>query len=220
MVMFGKAIERIGAKPVRPRRLQRMIINALPLVFQRGSMLWVAALIGEEIFDSLQRQMMDDPELQPMIQRLMRIHVTEEARHIQFARDGARKRVTEMPRLNRWFMANINGVGGYFFRYLFSNPIPYARVGLDAQAGTKDRAHQPAPPRSAGRRLRPAGGVSDRDRPDGPDRAPQLEAHQLSVTQPRPATGRHRRRRGRGGASQPSCGPPASPTSPSCPAAK
>jgi hypothetical protein len=133
MIMFGKAIERIGAKPVRPRLLHRMIINALPLAFQRGSMLWVAALIGEEIFDSLQRQMMDDTELQPMIQRMMRIHVTEEARHIQFARDGARKRVHEMRRLNTWFMANINGLGGYFFRYLFSNPIPYARTGLDAR---------------------------------------------------------------------------------------
>src|SRR5580704_8175431 len=131
MVMFGKAIERIGAKPVRPRLLYRMIINALPLAFQRGSMLWIAALIGEEIFDSLQRQMMDDPELQPIIQRLMRIHVTEEARHIQFARDGARKRVQTMPRFNKWFMANINGVGGYFFRYLFSYPVPYARAGLD-----------------------------------------------------------------------------------------
>ncbi len=131
MVMFGKVIERIGAKPVRPRRLHRMIINSLPLVFQYGSMLWVAALIGEEIFDSLQRQMMDDPELQPIVQRLMRIHVTEEARHIQFARDGARKRVQSMPRFNRWFMANINGAGGYFFRYLFSYPVPYARTGLD-----------------------------------------------------------------------------------------
>ncbi len=40
--------------------------------------------------------MMDDPELQPMVQRLMRIHVTEEARHIQFARDGLRKRVADM----------------------------------------------------------------------------------------------------------------------------
>jgi hypothetical protein len=137
MVMFGKAIERMGAKPVQPRRPVRMIINALPLVFQRGSALWVAALIGEEIFDSLQRQMMDDPQLQPMIQRLMRIHVTEEARHIQFARDGARKRVQTMPRFNRWVMANVNGFGGYFFRYLFNNPVPYARVGLDAPRARK-----------------------------------------------------------------------------------
>jgi hypothetical protein len=110
-----------------------MFINTLPFAFQRGSMLWVAALIGEEIFDSLQRQMLDDPELQPMIQRLMRIHVTEEARHIQFARDGLRKRVQTMPRFNKWFMANINGLGGYFFRFLFTNPIPYARMGLDVK---------------------------------------------------------------------------------------
>ncbi len=130
MVMFGKAIERVGAKPVRPRLYHRMIINTLPLLF-RGALLWVAALVGEEIFDALQRQMMDDPEMQPIIQRLMRIHVTEEARHIQFARDGVRKRVVEMPRLNRWFIANINGLGGVFFGYLFANPVPYARTGLD-----------------------------------------------------------------------------------------
>lgn len=144
MVMFGKAIERVGAKPVRPRLYQRMIINTLPFFF-RGSVLWVAALIGEEIFDSLQRQMMDDPELQPMIQRLMRIHVTEEARHIQFARDGLRKRVPRMGRLEKWFVANINGLGGSFFRYLFTNPVPYARAGLDAHRArvtTRNSAHR------------------------------------------------------------------------------
>ena len=132
MVMFGKAIERVGAKPVRPRYYQRVIINALPFAFQ-GPVLWVAALIGEEIFDSLQRQMMDDDELQPMVQRLMRIHVTEEARHIQFARDGLRKRVPTMRWLPKFFVANINGVGGYFFRFLFTNKVQYRRVGLDAR---------------------------------------------------------------------------------------
>jgi hypothetical protein len=142
MVMFGKAIERVGAKPVRPRLYQRMIINTLPLVF-KGSLLWVAALIGEEIFDSLQRQMMDDPELQPMVQRLMRIHVTEEARHIQFARDGVRKRVPDMPRLNRMWVANLNGAGGLFFRYLFTNPVPYRRAGLDARRARRIARNSP-----------------------------------------------------------------------------
>jgi para-aminobenzoate N-oxygenase AurF/uncharacterized protein DUF4873 len=132
MVMFGKAIARVGAKPIQPRWWQRVVINALPLGF-KGSVLWIAALIGEEIFDSLQRQMMDDPELQPMVQRLMRIHVTEEARHIQFARDGVRKRVAHMRRWNRWWVANLNGVGGPFFRFLFTNEVQYRRVGLDAR---------------------------------------------------------------------------------------
>lgn len=142
MVMFGKAIERVGAKPVQPRWYQRVIINAIPLAF-KGSMLWVAALVGEEIFDSLQRQMMDDDELQPMVQRLMRIHVTEEARHIQFARDGVRKRVADMPRRNRWWMANINGVGGPFFRYLFTNEVVYRRIGLDAREARRVARRSP-----------------------------------------------------------------------------
>ncbi|MDT5337600.1 MAG: hypothetical protein QOD90_3105 [Mycobacterium sp.] len=133
MVMFGRTIEKVGAKPMRPKLYQRVLINALPLTF-RGSLLWVAALIGEEIFDSLQRQMMDDPELQPAVQRLMRIHVTEEARHIQFARDGLRKRVGGMRWLNRMWVANLHGLGGYFFQYLFSNPAQYRRVGLPGRA--------------------------------------------------------------------------------------
>src|ERR1700753_201594 len=132
MVMFGKAIERVGAKPVRPRLYHRVIINTLPFFF-RGSVLWVAALIGEEIFDSLQRQMMDDPELQPIIQRLMRIHVTEEARHIQFARDGLRKRSPQMRLPERWFVGNVNGLGGWVFRDLFTNQVQYARAGLNAR---------------------------------------------------------------------------------------
>jgi hypothetical protein len=89
--------------------------------------------------------MMDDPELQPIIQRLMRIHVTEEARHIQFARDGLRKRAPRMRRPERWFVGNVNGLGGFFFRYLFSNPIPYARAGLDgrqARRAARTSAHR------------------------------------------------------------------------------
>jgi hypothetical protein len=142
MVMFGKAIEKVGADPVRPKLYQRMIINTLPFFF-RGSVLWVAALIGEEIFDSLQRQMMDDPELQPMIQRLMRIHVTEEARHIQFARDGLRKRTPEMSWWKRFWVGNLNGIGGLFFRFLFTNKVQYARVGLDARAARRIARRSP-----------------------------------------------------------------------------
>jgi hypothetical protein len=69
-----------------------------------------------------------------MIQRLMRIHVTEEARHIQFARDGLRKRTPTMPWITRAWVGNLNGVGGLFFRFLFTNKVQYHRVGLDARA--------------------------------------------------------------------------------------
>ena len=178
MVMFGKAIERVGAKPVRPKLYQRMIINALPLAF-RGSLLWVAALVGEEIFDSLQRQMMDDDELQPMVQRLMRIHVTEEARHIQFARDGLRKRAPHMRRINKMWVANLNGVGGYFFRYLFTNRVPYRRAGLDAREARRVARNSPHRHEVQVIGLRSAGGVPRRGWADGPDRAPDVETHRI-----------------------------------------
>ncbi|WP_094286870.1 AurF N-oxygenase family protein [Mycobacterium lehmannii] len=136
MVMFGKVIERIGAEPVQPRRYQRMIINALPLLF-RGPILWGAALVGEEIFDALQRQILEDPDLQPIVLRLMRIHVTEEARHIQYARDGLRRTRPHMGVVQRFVMSNLHGVGGPFYRYLLTIPVPYRRVGLDPRAARR-----------------------------------------------------------------------------------
>ncbi|ANW66932.1 aminobenzoate oxygenase [Mycobacterium sp. djl-10] len=132
MVMFGKTIARVGGIPVRPKLFQRIIINTLPLTF-RGSVLWAAALVGEEIFDALQRQIMEDPDLQPIVQRLMRIHVTEEARHIQFARDGLRKSVPSMPRYRKVLLANVHGLGGPFYRMLFTLPVQYHRSGLDGR---------------------------------------------------------------------------------------
>ena len=194
MVMFGKAIEHVGAKPVQPRWYQRVIINALPLGF-KGSVLWVAALIGEEIFDSLQRQMMDDPELQPMVQRLMRIHVTEEARHIQFARDGLRKRAPNMRRLNRLWMSNHQRLGGLFFRYLFTNKVPYLPRRPRRAPGAPHRPHQPAPSRGSGRGLRPAGRLPRGGRPDGADRAPACGGAPASCLDDRGLSRRRRRRR-------------------------
>lgn len=133
MVMFGKTIDRVGGIPVRPKLFQRVIINSLPFVF-RGPVLWVAALVGEEIFDALQRQILDDADVQPIVRRLMRIHVTEEARHIQFARDGLRKEVPALPWHRKVVLANLQGAGGPFYRMLFTLPVYYDRAGLDGKA--------------------------------------------------------------------------------------
>lgn len=142
MVMFGRAIEKVGGKADAPEALSAHDHQPLPLTFP-GCALWVAALVGEEIFDSLQRNMMDDPDLQPVVQRIMRIHVTEEARHIQFARDGARKRVAEMPWLSRMWVANLNGVGVTVL------PAPPTPRSTDERAWTARRlVASPAPART------------------------------------------------------------------------
>jgi hypothetical protein len=142
MVMFGRGIEAVGGKQFQPKRAQRMIINTLPLTFQK-SVLWIAALVGEEIFDALQREILDDPDVQPIVRRIMRIHVTEEARHIQFARDGARRAVPTMRPVNRYLLATIHGIGGPFYRYLFTNRAVYRRVGLDAKEARRQARNNP-----------------------------------------------------------------------------
>ncbi|BBZ80047.1 hypothetical protein MANY_53840 [Mycolicibacterium anyangense] len=141
MVMFGRTIDAVDGIPFQPKRFQRMIINTLPLMFQK-QVLWIAALVGEEIFDAMQRQILDDPDVQPIVRRIMRIHVTEEARHIQFARDGARREVPNMKRRNRFLLATVHGAGGPFYRYLFTNRAVYRRAGLDGrQARRQARAN-------------------------------------------------------------------------------
>ncbi|VEG58657.1 P-aminobenzoate N-oxygenase AurF [Mycolicibacterium aurum] len=142
MLMFGKAIQRAGVEPFWPTGLDARRVNAMPFIF-RGPMLWIAALVGEEIFDALQRRILDDgDDVQPLVQRVMRIHVTEEARHIQFARDGIRRDIPALSRRTRWLLANLHGLGARLYFQNFTRRGLYHRVGLDsAEAQRQARAN-------------------------------------------------------------------------------
>ncbi|WP_405495894.1 diiron oxygenase [Nocardia sp. NBC_00511] len=130
MMMFGKLIDRIEARPYWPNRYERLTISALQL-FLRGSMVWVGALVGEEIFDALQRRTLDDPELQPLVARAMRIHVTEEARHIGFARDALAHRVPTMSQAELRYTRLCVAFAAPLFVHLMTNWHMYARAGVE-----------------------------------------------------------------------------------------
>lgn len=142
MLMFGKAIERAGVEPFWPGKRGARRVNTLAMIF-RGPMLWIGALVGEELFDSLQRQILDGgDDLQPLVQRVMRIHVTEEARHIQFARDGIRRDVGALSPLTRWAVSNLHGLGASLYFGHFTRRGLYDRIGLDgADAQRQARAN-------------------------------------------------------------------------------
>lgn len=137
MTMFGKAIAHAGARSYGMRRRERVISAVLPH-FLQGSLLWVGALIGEEIFDALQRRMMQDPELQPFVAQLMRIHVAEEARHIKFAREGVLHAMADVSRTERMVVGNLHGVAALWLAAAFTNPAQYRRAGLDAKRARRD----------------------------------------------------------------------------------
>ena len=64
------------------------------------ALFFVFVLGGEDPIDHVQRTALrSGRELHPLLERIMRIHVTEEARHLSFARQYLR---TTVPRLGRW----------------------------------------------------------------------------------------------------------------------
>jgi hypothetical protein len=142
MVMFGRTIDRIGARPYWPKGLHATAIRALPF-FLRRSMVWTGALLGEEIFDALQRRIMNDPDLQPLVARLMRIHVTEEARHIRFAREALARDARALPWWERVYTSNLMAIGAPLFAHLFTNAAMYRRAGLDAREAKRQAMANP-----------------------------------------------------------------------------
>ena len=63
-------------------------------------------LAGEEPIDYAQRQTLrSGRDVHPLMQRVMRIHITEEARHICFAREYLRHRVPTLPATRRLSLA-------------------------------------------------------------------------------------------------------------------
>ncbi|MDF0529029.1 diiron oxygenase [Tsukamurella sp. 8F] len=143
MVMFGRVIDRIGARPFRLRGWQLGVVKYLLPLLIRGDAVWVFALVGEEIFDAQQRKIHQDPQLQPIVARLMQIHVTEEARHIGYARDAAKRGMATRSRRQTFVAGNLHFAAALGFRYLFANPRMYARVGLDPRAAYRAAVTNP-----------------------------------------------------------------------------
>lgn len=63
------------------------------------AMFFVFVLGGEDPIDHVQREALrSGRDLHPLLERVMRIHVTEEARHLSFARSHLRETVPTLPR--------------------------------------------------------------------------------------------------------------------------
>lgn len=136
MIMMGRTIAAIGVRPYRLSMLEAITVNLFPIAY-KGLFLWVAALIGEEILDDAQRKFAYHPDVQPIMQQLMRIHTTEEARHIRYAREGVRRRVARASWWEKTFAATINGLGTVVVRQMFINRRVYKRVGLNQWAAMR-----------------------------------------------------------------------------------
>jgi hypothetical protein len=110
-LMFQEFVNRSGL-PVRGmpwglRRLAEWFVVPLSRVFPTLFFLFV--LGGEDPVDHLQRRVLSDADtkLHPLVERIMRIHTTEEARHLSFARHYLQRTVPELGAFRRLHLAVI-----------------------------------------------------------------------------------------------------------------
>ena len=143
-VMFARAAEKLApGQRYRPPGVVHQLGRAFKTV-AAGPSLFASVLVAEETLDRLQREMTERADTLPLAREVSRIHVTEEARHVAYARTAVERQV---PRLNRAELAwhrTATAVTSAFVVGSFLDPRVYEAVGLDprtARAAARANPH-------------------------------------------------------------------------------
>ncbi|HEY0637278.1 MAG TPA: diiron oxygenase [Pseudonocardiaceae bacterium] len=135
-VMFGRAIERLGAPPYGPQRLPR-VLSGLMVHIAHGPSMYGAILLAEELLDRMQREAMADERVQPLVRMVNRIHVLEEARHVRFAREELLRSVAGRSRASMLYHRQTTARAALVVSRTLLHPLVYASVGLDPRAARR-----------------------------------------------------------------------------------
>lgn len=89
--MFARMAARIGCPAYGPVPWLRRLAKLMPTI-SYGPARYGAILVAEEVLDRLQREQMNDPDIQPLVRMVNRIHVLEEVtrRMAKLSQEGDR----------------------------------------------------------------------------------------------------------------------------------
>jgi hypothetical protein len=109
-LMFQEFAARAGhdTVPVIPRRARVGSRRVIRMARAFPELFFMFVLGGEDPIDHLQRETLRghrERELHPLLERIMRIHVTEEARHLSFARHRLKRSVPTLGPVRRAILA-------------------------------------------------------------------------------------------------------------------
>jgi hypothetical protein len=135
-IMFTKMIDRLGTPCYLPPPAIRWLGGVLSAI-AHGPSLWGAILIGEEVIDRLQRELVDDESIQPLIRMICRIHITEEARHVGFARAELVASMARTPRYELPYHRITLARTALILSRIMINPRVYLSVGLDPRVARR-----------------------------------------------------------------------------------
>ncbi|NMN99346.1 AurF N-oxygenase family protein [Antrihabitans stalactiti] len=132
--MFSRLINKSGLAPYTAPKFSRSILRLTGLI-PIGPSAYAGTLLIEEVLDRLQREMMNDPEVQPHVRQLMKIHVLEEARHITYAREELVRSIAARGKASNAFHRGVFAVMVLGVFPVLINPKVYRSVGIGALEG-------------------------------------------------------------------------------------
>jgi para-aminobenzoate N-oxygenase AurF len=142
VIMFAKAIERLGCPEYRPP----WFIHHLARIYKataRGPAMYAPVLVAEEVTDRLQRSTMHDETVHPLVRMVNRIHVVEEARHVRFARGEVARVLPQLSRPRRAWHNLIAAIVSSVIVSVLIGPKVYAAVGLDPKEARRVARQNP-----------------------------------------------------------------------------
>ncbi len=140
--VLPRAAEKFGGPEYGPGWFVHQLARFLK-TFSNSTLTFGAAIYVEEILDTLQREQMADESLQEMVQKVSRIHVIEEARHIRYAREETLRQWPRLGPLGRAYSRMILAVSVYFSTTRLIDPKVYAAAGLDVGEAVAAAAANP-----------------------------------------------------------------------------
>lgn len=134
--MFGRAINKAGVAPYKmPKAVGVNLMTRMAGFIPRGPAVLAGTLLIEEVLDRLQREMMNDADLQPHMRQLMKIHVLEEARHITYAREELVRAIQDRGRVSNAFHRGLFAFQHLMLQPMIVNPGVYRSVGIHPLRG-------------------------------------------------------------------------------------
>jgi hypothetical protein len=140
--MFARLANRVGVANYGPLPWLHKLAKLLPTIGY-GPALYGAILVAEEILDRLQREQMSDPEVQPLMRMVNRIHVLEEARHVTFAREEVRRGMAKLTKAELLYQRFLIAFVSFQITRSIINPHVYRAVGLDPRQARKVALNNP-----------------------------------------------------------------------------
>ncbi len=133
-IMFAKMTERCGVPDYRPRGIVHQA-GRLFKTIAAGPAMFAGTLFVEEILDQIQREAMRDESVQPLVRMVNKIHVTEEARHVRYAREELMRIMPRSNAVRRSIGRQLTAVIAFVVARNLIHRDVYACVGIDPKVG-------------------------------------------------------------------------------------